>query len=92
MIDPLLTPEDARIAFLFERLEPHIFAITLDREGANLPASDGFHRWERVAEFPLGVQEVVPTAADPEPILRGLRARGYFIWEAGHTQPFGTSQ
>ncbi len=88
----LPTPDDARTAFLFERLEPHIFAVTLDAEVTNLPASDGFHRWERVAEFPLGVQEIVPSAADPEPILRGLLARGYFIWEAGHMQPFGTSQ
>ena len=27
-----------------------------------------------------GLQEPVPAAISPEPILRGIRAKGYYIW------------
>jgi hypothetical protein len=38
----------------------------------------------------LGVQEVVPAPIDPEPILRGIRAMGYYVWRQGI--PRGTTQ
>jgi hypothetical protein len=83
-------PDDARPAFLFERRETGTRAVSLDQTGANLPGGAG--GWKLLDEFPLGVQEVVPADIDPEPVLRGLRAQGFFIWDADHVQPFGTSQ
>jgi hypothetical protein len=38
------------------------------------------------------VHEAVPASIDPEPILRGLKADGFFVWPANRTQPFGTAQ
>lgn len=83
-------PEDARPAFLFERRDTPSRAVSLDRTGGNLPGGAG--AWNLVGEFPLGVQEVVPADIDPEPVLRGLRAEGFFIWELDHIEPFGSSQ
>jgi hypothetical protein len=36
-------------------------------------------------EFLLGVQEPVPAAISPEPVLRGIRAKGYYMWRSGYT-------
>lgn len=38
----------------------------------------------------MGVHEPVPAAIDPEPILRGLEAEGFFVWSANRTLPMGT--
>ena len=83
-------PDDARPAYLFRSVSQQLLAVSLEASGTNLPqvADD----WTMIQEFPLGVHEVVPADVDPEPILRGVRARGFFIWEAGHILPFGTSQ
>ncbi len=68
---------DARPAHLF-RSGDH-FAVSLDPTGSNIPL-DGYEKWEHVSEFELGVHEAVPAAMNPEPILRGIRAYGYYIW------------
>jgi hypothetical protein len=86
------SPEDARPAFLFRCDGADLLAVTLDQTGRNLPLRDGAAAWSLIAEFPLGVQEVVPANIDPEPVLRGLRAEGYFVWKADNIEPFGTSQ
>jgi hypothetical protein len=85
-------PEDARPAFLFQCDGSDLLAVTLEKNGRNLPRKEGDGAWSLVAEFPLGVQEVMPANIDPEPILRGLRADGYFVWAEDHIEPFGTSQ
>lgn len=90
MIGPALD-NDASRAFLFESADGEFLGVTLDRAGANLPR-DGGKQWMMQAEFALGVHEPVPAAIDPEPILRGLEAEGFFVWPANRTQPFGTSQ
>lgn len=38
----------------------------------------------------LGVREALPFPADPEPVVRGVRAAGYHIY--GSSLPHGTSQ
>jgi hypothetical protein len=49
--------------------------------------------WILREEFQLSVQKPVPAAIAPEPILRGIDARGYYIWRSGYAgQPKGTSQ
>jgi hypothetical protein len=83
--------DDARRAFLFVNSARSLSAVTLDREGRNLP-HPSVCRWTFACEFQLGVQEVTPFGVDPEPILRGVSANGYFVWPVENIQPFGTSQ
>lgn len=90
MVGPALENDTSR-AFLFESADGAYLGVTHDRAGANLPRDGGKH-WIMQTEFELGVHEPVPAAIDPEPILRGLMADGFFIWPVNRTQPFGTAQ
>ncbi|RUO97364.1 hypothetical protein [Hyphomicrobium sp.] len=83
-------PDDATKAYLFANTEEPVKAISRDREGANLPLLRG--QWVREGEVTVGVQEPLQVDIDPEPVLRGLRSDGYFIWPARSIEPFGTSQ
>ena len=89
MNDNLL--DDARKAFLFVNSAHTLSAVTFDRKGRNLP-HPRVCQWHFAREFQLGVQEVTPFGIDPEPILRGMAANGYFVWPVENMQPFGTSQ
>jgi hypothetical protein len=84
---------DALTAYLFQCAHTDTFAISLDRTGANLPTESCDQGWTLRREFPLGVHEPVPLEIDPEPVLRGIRARGYFVWRNANTsKPHGTTQ
>jgi hypothetical protein len=89
--DPTSIGDDASRAFLFESADGAYLAVTLDRAGANLPRGDS-QLWIMQTAFALGVHEPVPAAIDPEPILQGLKAEGFFVWPANRTLPMGTSQ
>jgi hypothetical protein len=82
--------DDAR-AFLFANSARSLSAVTLDREGRNLP-HPSVCRWMFAREFQLGIQQVKPFGVDPEPILRGAAANGYFVWPTENIQTFGTSR
>jgi hypothetical protein len=82
--------DEAVTAYLFHREGCDEFAVTLDCSGSNLPP--GSSQWLLIREFPLGGREVLPIPISPEPILRGIRAHGYFEWRVPHMEPFGTSQ
>jgi hypothetical protein len=83
---------DTTIAYLFRsRLDPRVHAITRELDGANLPADMGPGGWVMDKEFALGVREAMPVHVAPEPVLRGLKADGFFIWREG-SNPKGTSQ
>jgi hypothetical protein len=85
--------DDARPAYLFQCGNEELFAVCLDRAGAGLPRSVCAQGWILREEFQLSVQKPVPAAIAPEPILRGIDARGYYIWRSGYAgQPKGTSQ
>ena len=65
--------------------------MTLDRTGCGLP--ERADAWTYEKTFVLGVQHVMPVAMNPEPVLRGIRAVGFYVWNGGrvnHTT--GTSQ
>ena len=86
-------PFDAWSAYLFQCGTEQFFAVTLDKTGANLPRSSCTQGWLLRQEFQLGVQEPVPAAISPKPILRGITAKGYYIWRGGNAnEPKGTSQ
>jgi hypothetical protein len=84
---------DARTAYLFQCGHSDTFAISVDHTGANLPIESCAQGWRLQREFPLGVHEPVPLPIDPEPVLRGIRAHGYFLWRNANTsKPQGTTQ
>jgi hypothetical protein len=84
---------DAQAAYLFQCGDEELFAVSADKDGANLPRNTCPQGWHLRKEFRLGVQEPVPAAISPEPILRGILAKGYYIWRAGSANaPKGTSQ
>lgn len=82
---------DARPAYLFASEDDGWRAVALDPDGASLPR-DGRQRWRLLAEFDLGVHEPVPANIDPEPILRGIKARGFYLWRSDRVLPVGTAQ
>lgn len=84
-------PEDAQFAHLFRNDEAALFGIVLTRDPTALQRTTP-GRWEWIRTFPLGVQEVLPANIDPEPVLRGLEAHGFFVWPEHQILPFGTSQ
>ena len=69
-----------------------LLAVSLDPTGSNLPDGKCYEGWKRVADFPLGVREPVPAAMNPEPILRGIRVYGYYVWSEASARPTGTTQ
>lgn len=70
-------------AYLFQCDDNGLFAVSLDSAGANIPREACVEGWRFKTAFALGVQEAVPAPIDPEPILRGIRANGYYIWREG---------
>jgi hypothetical protein len=77
---------DIDTAYLFEcRDDAEYLAVTRDRQGSNLPRFCCPCGWKLRTAFSLGVEHVVPVAIAPEPILRGLRDRGYYVWRHANT-------
>jgi hypothetical protein len=83
-------PDDARVAYLFTNAATGLSAVTLEPSGRKLPMDMG--QWVYQRTFALGVQEVLPVRIPPEPMLRGLKSCGYFVWPTENIEPFGTSQ
>jgi hypothetical protein len=81
---------DAVLAYLFQCGDNGLFAVTLDPTGRNISRGACAEGWALKTEFALGVHEPVPAAIDPEPIIRGIRALGYYIWREGMMH--GTTQ
>jgi hypothetical protein len=77
-------------AYLFQCDDSGLYAVSLDASGRNLPRNACAEGWCFRAAFALGVRDAVPASIPPEPILRGIRDLGYYIWREG--RPHGTSQ
>ena len=82
--------EDAQDAHLFLCLENGHYAVSTDSSGANLPAAGCSSGWKYVKQIALGVREPLPFPADPEPVVREVRAVAYHIYSS--SLPHGTSQ
>jgi hypothetical protein len=87
---PTRLSADAVQAYLFQCGENGLYAVSLDASGDNIPRNACADGWRFRTSFALGVHEPVPASIEPEPILRGIRANGYYIWREGITH--GTSQ
>jgi hypothetical protein len=75
--------DDATTAYLFQCGQSDLYAVSHDRTGANVPRAQCAEGWVLRDTFPLGVREPVPASIEPERILRGIAADGYFIWRGG---------
>lgn len=74
---------DARTAYLFQCGDEALFAVSPDKAGNNIPRTSCTQGWLLKQEFQLGAHDPVPTAISPQPILRSIIAKGYYIWRAG---------
>ena len=90
LIPMIHTEDDSLTTYLFQCDEEGLYAVSLDPAGANIPVRFCPQTWKLMTTFKLGVQEPVPAAIAPEPIIRGIRADGYYIWREGYT--YGTTQ
>lgn len=80
-----------RPAFLFQAAD--LSAVTLDPGGADLPPPPVGSAWRLVREFTLGIHDAGIEGINPEPIIRGLRARGVHVWRRSDPSLMeGTSQ
>ena len=82
---------DTRTAYLFRYRSDDLFAVTHDATGRNIPRTTCTGGWLLTRQFELGVDEKVPAPIMPEPIMRGIRNVGYYIWRGWPTaaQPDG---
>jgi hypothetical protein len=68
---------DGMPAFLFRAGD--MAAVSQDSSGANVPES-GEGPWVMDKYFTLGVSHVGLLEINPEPVIRGINARGYYMW------------
>lgn len=81
---------DSLQAYLFQCDDNGLYGVSLDPAGSNLPRSACPQGWRLKKAFALGVQDPVPAPIPPEPILRGIRNVGYYVWREG--VPYSTTQ
>lgn len=74
---------DARTAYLFQCDGEELFAVSPKKGGANIPRSSCTQGWLLRQEFQLGVEDPVPAPINSETIIRGMNAKGYYIWRVG---------
>lgn len=82
---------EALTVYLFGNTLEDTLAVCCDPAGSSLPAPRT-GSWTLKLAFPLAVDQPNPIGINPEPILRGLAANGFFVWHRDQVEPFGTSQ
>lgn len=75
--------DDAQPTYLFQCGDEDLFAVSPDKAGKNIPRSSCTQGWLLRKELRLGVEDPAPAAIGPEPILRGITKKGYYIWRSG---------
>jgi hypothetical protein len=71
---------DVRTAYLFQCGNEDLFAVSHDKTGGAIPRGSCTSGWLLRQEFQLGTQDPLAAPVDPEPIIRGITAKGYYIW------------
>jgi hypothetical protein len=73
-------PNTSRTAYLFQCKGEDLYAVSHDITGGNIPRSPCTLGWRLCEEFQLGPGAPVPAPIMPEPILKGIAVRGYYVW------------
>src|SRR6185295_15541654 len=71
---------EARTAYLFQCHTEELFAVSPDKTGGNIQRSSCTQGWQLRQVFQLGTQDPVPAPIDPDPKIRGIMDKGYYIW------------
>lgn len=71
---------DVRTAYVFQCGNEDLFAVSHDKTGGAVPRSSCTSGWLLRQEFQLGTQDPLAAPVEPEPIIRGITAKGYYIW------------
>lgn len=90
-MSPVDTDIDSQRAYLFETTDGRWFGVATDAEGTALPTDSG-QNWLLKNEFQLGVQDAVLARIDPEPLIRGIKFAGFYVWPVNRIHPRGTNQ
>jgi hypothetical protein len=75
---------DSQTAYLFQCGDEQLFAVSSDIAGDGIPRSSCTQGWLLRQEFELGIQEPLPAAIQRVPVIRGIDAKGYYIWRVGN--------
>ena len=89
--EPASEADAEKPAYLFRCLESGHYAISTDPAGENLPGEICISGWRFMKSLSLEVQQPLPLNINPEPVIRALADRGYYLL-AADGQPHGTSQ
>jgi len=71
---------DVQTAYLFQCGNEDLFAVSYDKTGGSIPRSSCACGWLLRQDFQLGMQNLLAAPVEPEPIIRGITAMGYYIW------------
>lgn len=78
---------DSQHAFLFANSDDSLRAMTLDEAGSLLPETECW-----ICLGPVALAVSLPSIIPPEPAIRGIHERGYYVWKNAPLLTFGTSQ
>lgn len=81
-----MPPDWSMTAYLFQFQGTDLFAIALDSTGNTIPPLAKNERWLLRDEFQLGLLYPLPLPVDPDEVLRGIEANGYFIFDVSESR------
>jgi len=88
----MIPDDEAQRAYLFRcEGDAELHAISLDVTARNIKTRQCLTSWVLEGEVVVGVHEALPLALSPEPVLRGLRHAGFYVWKAP-SGPHATTQ
>jgi hypothetical protein len=71
---------DVQTLYLFQCGNENLFAVSHDKTGGAIPSSSCASGWLLRQEFQLGTEDSRAAPVEQEPIIRGIAAKGYYIW------------
>jgi len=71
---------DLGTAYLFQCGSGDLFAVSHDKTGGAIPSSSCSSGWQLRQNLQLGTQDPLLAPIEPESIIRGIAAEGYYIW------------
>ena len=89
---PDIPEDEAQRCYLFRcASDGDLMAISTDPTARNITTRQCLTQWVPEGEIFVGVQESLPLALNPKPVLLGLRNAGFYVWKAP-SGPTSTTQ